>query len=333
MDSHLRVQCRLKAELQPARLTRTRAIRYIPLLAQSGVPSLGDGVTVAQQFLVLLVQVRILIPQFARFQHYLTPHHGARMPEPNDLPLQPSRELQFSAGTDAPPSALGDTVPPPRRGVLYIKWGDQHQQMLERSIASLRAIHPELPIHIQQLPANSSLLDKSRMSDFSPFHETLYLDVDTVVLDRLDFGFDMARKHRLACSICECPWARRYAGIQADVVEYNTGVLFFTRDAKPLFNRWATLSTQVDSSSKFLRDGRVFVMPKNDQASFAVAVAELAHPPFILPMNWNVRPKWQRAWFGPVKIWHDYSSPPPEVVEFSRKQSLPSAILQCVHLA
>ena len=48
------------------RLTPPRAIRYISLLAARGVPSLGDGVTVAQQFLVLLAQVRMLIPQIPR---------------------------------------------------------------------------------------------------------------------------------------------------------------------------------------------------------------------------------------------------------------------------
>src|SRR5262249_10934835 len=76
----------------------------------------------------------------------------------------------------------------------------------------------------------------------SPFDETLFLDADTVVLDRLDFGFDQAQRFGLACSICECPWSRRYRGLpKDDGVEYNTGVLFFTRSVQALFSRWTRL--------------------------------------------------------------------------------------------
>jgi hypothetical protein len=73
------------------------------------------------------------------------------------------------------------------------------------------------------------------------FEETLYLDIDTVVLNRLDFGFEMARKQNLACCICECPWARRYASIQG--TSWNTTpAFFFTKKATPLFDRWITLA-------------------------------------------------------------------------------------------
>jgi hypothetical protein len=30
----------------------------------------------------------------------------------------------------------------------------------------------------------------------------------------------------------------------------------------------------------------------------------------VLPLNWNFRPKWTPAWFGLIKIWHDYADPP-----------------------
>jgi hypothetical protein len=56
----------------------------------------------------------------------------------------------------------------------------------------------------------NSLLDKSAMFDISPFGETLYLDCDAQVMDRLDFGFSQAGRFGLACCICECPRARRY---------------------------------------------------------------------------------------------------------------------------
>src|SRR5262245_21729104 len=118
-----------------------------------------------------------------------------------------------------------------KRGILYMRWGP-NAPVLERSLRYVRAIHPELPVHVVELPAEASLLDKAGMYDHSPYEETLFLDVDTVVLDRLDFGFEMAVKHGLACCICENPWARRYGGIKGDLIEYNTGVLFFTKDGK-----------------------------------------------------------------------------------------------------
>lgn len=220
----------------------------------------------------------------------------------------------------------------PERGVLYLVWGNV-EGPLERSMRSLRMIHPELPVHVQRLPAHASLLDKAQMLDFSPFAQTLYLDADTIVLDRLDFGFDMAARHGLACTICECPWARRYRGIGGDVVEYNTGVLFFTRDAQPLFERWKTLAPAVDSSSLLVTaDGKRAMMPLNDQASFAAAAFEMDRPPFVLPLNWNYRPRWQPVFFGPLKIWHDYDDPPAILTQWQANQIQGSAMIQATQL-
>src|ERR1041384_8101189 len=165
-----------------------------------------------------------------------------------------------------------------KRGILYVKWG-ANNPVLERSIRSVRGIYPEMPIYVQELTGSVSLLDKAAMMAYTPFEETLFLDVDTVVLDRLEFGFEMAIKHGLACSICENPWARRYGGIEGDLVEYNTGVLFFTKRAKPIFDGWAAKVRTVDSSIKFYNtQGQLTVMPHNDQAGFSLAVAEAEVP-------------------------------------------------------
>jgi hypothetical protein len=235
----------------------------------------------------------------------------------------------FSFPSKSPASAPGPvpTSGPAKRGIMYVKWGPNNA-VLERSLASVRAIHPELPIHVHQLPDNSTLLDKAAMFSFTPFEETLFLDVDTVVLDRLDFGFEMAIRHNLACCICECPWARRYGGLKGDLVEYNTGVLFFTKGAKPYFDGWAKHARTLDSSIKFHRDGKVVVMPYNDQGGFSLALNEAAAPPFILPFNWNFRPAWHRSWWGPIKIWHDYTPPSQPIIEFTRQQARPEAIIQ-----
>lgn len=219
------------------------------------------------------------------------------------------------------------------RGVLYMVWGEEVDVALRRSIASLKAMHPELPHHVVRLSPGTDLLrgllEKSRMMDLSPYEETLFLDADTVVLDRLDFGFEQAARRDVACSICECPWTRRYRGMpRDDGVEYNTGVLFFTPRARPLFNRWNELAPRVDSSINFLRDGRPANMPFNDQASFAKAIAESDRLPFVLPVNWNFRPAWHTSFFGPLKVWHGYEDPPAGLAELNAYYRGSDAIIQ-----
>jgi hypothetical protein len=210
---------------------------------------------------------------------------------------------------------------PSGRGVLYMKWGTSADEPLARSIASVKKFHPELPLHVATLPENASLLNKADMLDASPFEETLFLDVDTVVMDRLDFGFTNGLRFGLACCICECPWARRYGGLGGDVVEYNTGVLFFTRRAKPMFDCWKEWVGKLDSSIQFRAPGNELrTMPFNDQAGFSFAVERVGISPYVLPMNWNFRPEWQKVLCGPLKIWHDYRPIPAHLESWTDRQ-------------
>jgi hypothetical protein len=220
-------------------------------------------------------------------------------------------------------------MPDPTRGVLYITWGTKSDRVLPRAMESLRAVHPELPIHVEKLPETATLLDKARMFDLSPFEQTLYLDADSVVLGRLDFGFEQAIRYGWACSLCVNPWARRYTGLAGagDMVEYNSGVMFFTRKAEPLFRAWQALAPKVDSSIKYLRDGRVLVMSVNDQGSLAKAVDQTGLLPFALPPNWNFQPKWHKSFFGPIKIWHNYGDVPPIVRHWNQQQTRPGALI------
>lgn len=220
------------------------------------------------------------------------------------------------------------------RGVLYMVWGDSEQvsKVLDRSIASLKQWHPAMPVEVIRR-ANGSLLDKSEMFALTPFEETLFLDADTVVLGNLDYGFMQADRYGLACCICECPWARRYGGLKSagDMVEYNTGVLFFTERAKPVFDAWRR-GIGIDSSIDFFHEGKLLTMPENDQAAFAKAIDDTGFNPFVLPMNWNFRPIWQKHIFGPVKIWHDYTEPPVSVVGWTNQHLREGAIIDYARL-
>ena len=222
------------------------------------------------------------------------------------------------------------------RGVVYMIWGNdaRHERALERSIESLKAVHPELPTEVVRLGhefAAKGLANKAGLFRNSPFRETLFLDLDTVVLRRLDYGFERARRFGLACVINECPWANRHTGLSAagDLIEYNTGVLFFTERARPVFEAWERLVDTVDGSLTHMRPGDMVVQfPFSDQAAFAAAIEECRFNPFCLPMNWNFRPEFYFSFFGPVVIWHDYRDIPPEIQKITDYYNAPGALIR-----
>lgn len=227
-------------------------------------------------------------------------------------------------------------------GVLYMVWGNSHDSLLERSMASLKQYHPNLPVHVHRVHADGEdvtaaamLLHKTRMAKISPFKTTLFLDADTTVLGSLDYGFDKARQFGLACCICECPWAKRYRGLRyaKDLIEYNTGVLFFTPAAQPVMYMWERFARTVNSAVDFhTTGGQLATMQHNDQASFARAVDTVGFNPFVLPLNWNFRPKWQRSFFGAIKIWHDPVAPSQEIIDISQNQERADSIVTYITL-
>ena len=209
------------------------------------------------------------------------------------------------------------------------------ETVLERSIASLKEVHPELPYHVERMPQGTGMIDKARMVDISPFDETLFIDADTVVLGRLDYAFEKAAKHGVAICICECPWARRFGGLahMGDITEFNTGIVFWSPKGNEVMTRWRDIAVNMDSSITFLSKNGVSLMPTNDQAGFALAVEQLGFNPWVLPLNFNFRPKWMYSCFGPIKIWHDYDDIPTNVFEWSRDQADPEALIGFAKLA
>lgn len=227
------------------------------------------------------------------------------------------------------------------RGIVYMTWGDGNGPagLVDRSIESVKRYHPDLPItELVVATEGAGLLDKAKMLQLSPYSETLFLDADTVVMGDLSMGFDAAERHGIACCICECPLARRYGGLArcGDMIEYNTGVIFFSKrdDVVGVFDDWARWSREVDSSIRFhSNSGKIETMPSNDQAGFAMAIASGFFNPFVLPQNWNFRHKWQKSIFGPVKIWHDYAPPTPAILQWNESQTAEGCIIQCARVA
>jgi hypothetical protein len=166
------------------------------------------------------------------------------------------------------------------------------------------------------------------MFHLTPFETTVFLDADTVVLGRLEYGFEMAERFGLACCHCVNPWLRRYRGVTDDAIEYNTGVLFFTAAARGIFDDWQRAAPLLDSSALFVRDGQVRVSPRDDQLAFSQIIRLQPRPPFILPHNWNFAPPYHREFFGPLKIWHNYAEVPEVIREINRYYEQAGAIIQ-----
>ena len=210
-----------------------------------------------------------------------------------------------------------------QQGILYVVWGTKTELVLERSIASVKKYHPELPIHVERVPVPEDpllgLQAKSRMFSFSPFVNTLYLDADTIVLGRLDFGFTKSEQFGIAVSICECPWLRRYQGISDDSIEYNTGVIFFSQKAKFILQQWEEIGKTFPSNSLWTtRTNEICGSRYDDQASFSLAIERNNFCPYTLPQNWNFRPDFYKTFFAPLKIWHSYQELPEGMEELSR---------------
>ncbi len=220
------------------------------------------------------------------------------------------------------------------RGVLYMIWGNNEvvNAARPRAIASLKIVHPEMEYHVARMPDNSDLRCKAQMFDLSPFDTTIYLDADTVVLGGLSHAFDKAEQHGLTVSVNPHPWANRYAALHAhgEIIEYDTGVVAFSKRpaVKHLFDAWKA-GHDMNSCSFFMSSTGLAHMLVNDQCAFAHAVHSTGFNPFVLPVNWNLHPKWQKTVFGPIKIWHDYREVPPGVYEWNAAQTAPGAVMVC----
>jgi hypothetical protein len=166
-------------------------------------------------------------------------------------------------------------------------------------------------------------------------------------MGKLDYGFLKARQHGIACCINANPWNRRYYKIEQhpDEVEYSSGVVFFskdwhadyagygdsgwTRDTGDVFRTWASLDGTDTTCSYFHAADGVKRQVYNDQALFTLAMQQLGFNPFVLPLNWNLYPRWQKHFWGEVKVLHGYDDIPASIMQWNADQSRPDAVIRC----
>jgi len=194
------------------------------------------------------------------------------------------------------------------RGALYIV-SKSAKPEAQRSIESLRCAG--LDFCVREIDGAPNILAKASMLELSPFRETLFLDSETIVLDDLDFGFEMAARHGLALSMAPTCWARRQWTADPDarnrvapeIVEYDLGVVFFTGtpETRHLFESWRAVAGEYGT--------------RCERWSFSQVVYVTAYNPFVLSEGWNFRAK--PITCGPIKIWNSPQPPPRNIDEWN----------------
>lgn len=190
------------------------------------------------------------------------------------------------------------------RGIIYYMWGNNPKQekLLKKSIKSAEKFGYNYRVIRDNTKDYEGFRKRIGLFDKSPFKTTLYLDADTQIMSNIDYGFEMAEKYGLACTIA--PAVSAYEALKyhknsllniipKDLPQYNCGVLFFSQKSQHCFNLWSYFLKKYTESSE------------NDQPYFSYAVYCTMNP-YILPKNWNYRPhlRYTGELFGEVKILH-----------------------------
>jgi hypothetical protein len=155
------------------------------------------------------------------------------------------------------------------RGALYVAYGDLARAKARESIASLRALAPDLPVAVvSDTPLEGADIaivhpemdrgaraQKTRMYALSPFRRTLFLDADTVVLASPEAGFGLLEYGDVVLSqdpvrvFSQQTWphldpkevaATREETGGGEFLYWNSGVIFFRRSdrARAMFQAW-----------------------------------------------------------------------------------------------
>ena len=174
-----------------------------------------------------------------------------------------------------------------KRGIIFFVWGNYKKDLLKRAISSVTRFNYKYEI-IRDASKYDGFRKRIDIFNKTPFYTTLLLDVDAEIRSDITFGFNMAEKYGLACSL-----APSTVLIDSVLPQYNCGVLFFSAKAKETFDLWSKYM-KIDPESA-----------KNDQPSFARAVYHTINP-YVLPKNWNYRPhlRFHGVLNGELKILH-----------------------------
>jgi lipopolysaccharide biosynthesis glycosyltransferase len=183
------------------------------------------------------------------------------------------------------------------KGIVYTVWGDYNDNQLRKSVESIRGKYDYHINDVTEKPGEH-FQKRAGMYQNSPFDVTLFLDIDTIVKKNIDFGFQMAKVHSIACCVApaDCAYYASGKGKRfKNLTQFNCGVLFVYKceRSKYIFGTYSDL----------LKNDNAIT---NDQPFFSLAMSQHFFVPYVLPKGWNFRPhlRYTGETNGEIKILH-----------------------------
>ena len=214
------------------------------------------------------------------------------------------------------------------RVIVFLVWGSDAVAAVARCLAQSRLPgYPvllatdldtptdSLPAHVQVFRSPMPFSGKERKSallDCLPrdLQTVLFLDADTVVVDDISLGFDMAEKHGIAMAPAPHYSLADFRGfgrimesegvpVRGQLV-YNSGVIFFSLahpGVRPVFDLGLALARKYPDA------------PWGDQTYLSLAMEMLGFNPYTLSPSFNHR-GFGEFLSGSLRIWHSYAPVP-----------------------
>ncbi|MFT6098257.1 MAG: hypothetical protein ACJAYF_000793 [Arenicella sp.] len=216
-----------------------------------------------------------------------------------------------------------------QRTIAFLAWGEQAINCVLRCLQ--KSTLPDYPIvlvtdfetPIDDIPKNVSVervdlsffsgkVRKSALLKVLPagLETVLFLDVDTIVLDDISLGFDMAEKHGIAMAPAPHYSLADFRNFEQIMIKegiqprgqllYNSGVIFFSLKhlkTREVFDLGLTLAEKYPDA------------PWGDQTYLTLAMEILGFNPYTLSPSFNHR-AFGELISGNLRIWHSFSEPP-----------------------
>ena len=214
------------------------------------------------------------------------------------------------------------------RTIVFLAWGEKAINGIVRCLTE--SVLPDYPITLvtdtetsaSSLPDKVAVIrrnfqatgkvQKSALLELLPdnLETVLFLDVDTIVLDDISLGFEMAEKHGIAMapaphySLADFRDFRQIL-IQEGIIPrgqllYNSGVIFFSLKhslVRPVFDLGLALAQKYPEA------------PWGDQTYLTLAMEQLDFNPYTLSPSFNHR-AFGELISGSLRIWHSYKPVP-----------------------
>jgi hypothetical protein len=224
-----------------------------------------------------------------------------------------------------------------QRAIIFIAWGEKYIEEVRNCITKSSCIDQYDLILITDKSTHTECLDnkieqiiradfgaqglvkKAELIKYLPdiYESFLLLDSDTIVIEDIGFGFEMAEKHGLALSPAphyslDYFWGfgeiMKREGVNCKgQLQYNTGVVFFKNShiAREVLHRWMELAVKYQTEFE------------NDQPFFTLALEQLSINPYTLSISYNYR-GFGDAISGIVRIWHSHEDMPDNINVFNK---------------